>query len=533
MVHLLPEIIFHIGEHIPPSDLPSCVRVSKDWHAALSGLLFRAIDLSRDRISPQCSPSVIRHHIRYLRFLSEFPLEYLNLRECNQLTTLRLDISQDYSLVHNNGRTQVPPSVLHGLTLHSSTTNSRPSAHTQQVVSTLFPALVQSHAATLTWITLSCGAIPETSMLWEAVGSCPKLIGLELFSLGIPAEQAASFWNACSRIKSLCIYHCSLPLPSDEAQLGNVSFPCLEELTWQQVLDFPDNHLLQLLETMPALRSFFWQSSDSPNVSELIPNGLWRLAELGQLQFIQSLSFRDPVFTDQVLSTILRLTKQLTSLSVPSTGFGPLALSTLREQRMLPHMKRLCLSACEAVSSSMIQEIMQSCADLEVLEAETLYSSDILGCLGWTCKRLRRLTIGIVIDSVSPAQLWRHVVWQSPHRLNLKARVEDQETVLGYIASLTQLESLALKRQDEADGLRTALDLGVDKGLIKLATLTRLREFEVPSFSQHMDVPEIEWMIENWPQLETVAGELNVNRIVNRELKEMFEQHGIRHKQEI
>ncbi|KAF8940664.1 hypothetical protein BGZ52_013407, partial [Haplosporangium bisporale] len=144
-----------------------------------------------------------------------------------------------------------------------------------------------------------------------------------------------------------------------------------------------------------------------------------------------------------------------------------------------------------------------------VLEAETLYSSDILGHLDWTCERLRRLAIGIVIDSVSPAQLWRHVVWQSPHRLNLKARVEDQQMVLQRIASLSRLESLVLKLQGEVDGLRTALDLGVDKGLTKLATLTRLREFEVPSFSQHMDVPEIEWMIEHWPRLEIVAGELN------------------------
>ncbi|KAF9297000.1 hypothetical protein BGZ74_010073 [Mortierella antarctica] len=531
MVHLLPEIIFHIGEHILRSDLPSCVRVSKDWHAALSGFLYRAIDLSLDRKSPSCSPCAIRQHIRYLRFLAEFPLEYLNLRECSQLTTLRLDVSQEYSLVHNNGQTQVPPSMLHGLTLHSSTTNSRLSAYTRQVVSTLFPALVQSHAATLTWITLTCGPIPESSMLWDAIGSCPKLVGLELFSLGIPAEQAAPFWKICSSIKSLSVYHCSLP--SDEAQLNKASFPRLEELSWQQVLDFPDNHLLRLLETMPALRSFSWQSSDSSNISELIPNGLCRLAELSQLQTIRLLSFTDPVFTDQVLSTILRLTEQLTNLSVPSTGFGPLAFGTLREQGMLPHMKRLCLTACEAVSSRMIQEILQSCVALEVLEVETLYSSDILECLGWACGGLRQLTIGIVINSVSPAQLWHHVVWQSPHRLNLKARVEDQETVLGYIASLTRLESLKLKRQDEVDDLRTALDFGGDKGLTKLATLTRLREFEVPSFSQHMDVPEIEWMIEHWPRLETVTGELNVNRIVNRELKEMLEKHGIQHRQEV
>ncbi|KAG0034753.1 hypothetical protein BGZ81_003451 [Podila clonocystis] len=531
MVHLLPEIIFHIGEHILRSDLPSCVRVSKDWNAALSGFLYRAIDLSPDRIWPQCSPCAIQHHIRYLRFLAEFPLEYLNLRECNQLTTLRLDISEEYSFVNNNGRTQVPPSVLHGLTLYSSTTNNRPSARTRQVVSTLFPILIQSHAATLTWITLTCGNIPESSMLWIAAASCSNLVSLELFSLGIPTEQAASFWKVCASIKSLSVHHCSLP--SDEAQLSKISLPRLEELSWQQVLDFPDNHLLQLLESMPALRSLSWQSSDSPNISELIPNGLCRLTALGQLQSIQSLSLTDSVFTDQVLSTILRSTGQLTSLSVPSTGFGPLAFGTLRERGMLPHMKRLCLTACKAVSSGMIQETLQSCAALEVLEAETLYSNDILGCLGWACEGLRRLTIGIVIDSVSPAQLWRHVVWQSSHRLNLKARVEDQETVLGYIGSLTRLECLMLKRQDEADGLRTALDLGVDKGLTKLAGLTRLREFEVPSFSQHMDVPEIEWMIEHWPQLETVSGELNVNRIVNRELKEILEQHGIRHRQEV
>ncbi|KFH70771.1 hypothetical protein MVEG_03619 [Podila verticillata NRRL 6337] len=533
MVHplALPELVFHIGKHILPSDLPSCVRVSKDWHAALFGFLFRAIDLSPDRISPQCSSGEIQHHIRYLRFLAEFPLEYLNLRGCNQLTTLRLDISQEYSFVHNNGRTHIPPSVLHGLTLHSSTTNSRSSAHTRQVVSTLFPALIQSHTATLTWITLTCGAIPESSMLWDAIESCSRLVGLELFSLGIPAEQAATFWKVCSGVKSLGVYHCSLP--ENDAQLGKVSFPRLEELSWQQVLDFPDGHLLRLLETMPVLRSFSWQSSDSSNISEMVPNGLCRLAELGQLLCIRSLSFADPTFTDTVLSTLLRSTEQLTCLSVPSTGFGPLAFGTLREQGLLPHMKQLCLTACEAVSSGMIQEILDSCPELEVLEAETLYSSDILGRLDWTCERLRRLAIGIVIDSVSPAQLWRHVVWQSPHRLNLKARVEDQQMVLQRIASLSRLESLVLKLQGEVDGLRTALDLGVDKGLTKLATLTRLREFEVPSFSQHMDVPEIEWMIEHWPRLEIVAGELNVSRIVNLELKEMLERHGVRHQQEI
>ncbi|KAF9423936.1 hypothetical protein BGZ94_008133 [Podila epigama] len=436
-----------------------------------------------------------------------------------------------------------------------------------------------------------------------ALESCIHLAGLELFSLVVPSIRATSFWKVCSGLKCLGFFHCAIPeIPGrvqvDPSVLQNnmlaplqspqqqqqqqqlrekdlvTCFPRLEKLYWQQVLDFSETSFVQLLKTMPSLKSLSWQTSrdntsNTLSASESMVVGLGRHAEFGHFKHLHSLELSDPQCTDQALSAILSCLSNLTVLSVPGTGFGPLAFQALKQTRVLYNLKELVLEDCDAVTSTMIQEIMTRCTELEVLEAGILYSSDILSSLtamdqenghvidnddndgkdatSWACVKLKRLAVTIAMNSISAEQRWRSAFWQSQNRWRMKARVKDQKRVLAKLATLTRLEYLELRGTARVEGrwgeqdasissssssssslpLDCVLDLQLQKGLDQLAPLVQLCEFQVPSCAQHMDILEIEWMLEQWPLLQRVSGQFNVNRIVNNELTQILNDRGI------
>ncbi|KAG0326772.1 hypothetical protein BG004_002904, partial [Podila humilis] len=545
MVHPLsiPDIIFHIGERILINDLPSCVRVSKAWHFTLSNFLYRVIELSPNHVSPRCSsPTAIQHQIRYLRFLAEFPNDYLTLTGCNQLTTLRIDITQTYTYLRNSDVPRVPFSLLHGLTQRFDRLTGGMPLRTLQVVSIFIPNLIRNHVSTLTWVTLTCGALPaSSSLLWDAMGACPKLVGLDLFSMTIPSVHATSFALVCKRLKSLGVYHCTLP-HIDEATLDQITFPDLTEFSWQQVEQISDVHFLRILAKMPQLQSFSWQTGSEPrnDFSGTVPAALRTIAADGFFLQLRSLTAASQgYFSDDDLAHILQHTPNLTCLSVSGTGFGVKAFDALRGQGKLAHMKKLQLAGCLNLPSALVQAILQCCFELEVLEAEVLLTDDIAADVPWVCTNLKRLSVGVLLaeciysnDSmyVTSEKRLDQTAWVSLKQLHKATRLKGQMLVLDRIATLTRLESLEFTYSTaNRDRSMWTTELLVDNGLTKLESLIRLKEFGLPIGVQCMDFPEIDWMIEHWPQLERVSGDLHVNSIVNRELIQRLAEHGIEH----
>ncbi|KAF9291874.1 hypothetical protein BGZ74_000306 [Mortierella antarctica] len=99
-----------------------------------------------------------------------------------------------------------------------------------------------------------------------------------------------------------------------------------------------------------------------------------------------------------------------------------------------------------------------------------------------------------------------------------KVRSQLQKQVYGRLARLTKLQVLQLGHEIEhtdeightsgvvGDPQEECLDLTLESGLGALSTLKKLRQLNVECVYHHMDDEDFKWMVDNWPELETVWG---------------------------
>ncbi|KAG0091296.1 hypothetical protein BGZ93_005154 [Podila epicladia] len=99
-----------------------------------------------------------------------------------------------------------------------------------------------------------------------------------------------------------------------------------------------------------------------------------------------------------------------------------------------------------------------------------------------------------------------------------KVRSQLQKQVYGRLARLTKLQVLQLGHEVEyrdeigytsgvvGDPQEECLDLTLESGLGVLNTLKKLRQLNVEWMYHHIDDEDFKWMVNNWPELETVRG---------------------------
>jgi hypothetical protein len=124
------------------------------------------------------------------------------------------------------------------------------------------------------------------------------------------------------------------------------------------------------------------------------------------------------------------------------------------------------------------------------------------------CQTLRILASSKQTPNVSLTPQVRHAL-----RMN-QGTLEIQQRILGRLASLTHLKilELSLKAHDYAmyNGYFNfnvdTLALTLDSGLDQLAALKDLEMFGFEGCNHAIDLPEIQWMIQNWPRLKAMRG---------------------------
>lgn len=133
----------------------------------------------------------------------------------------------------------------------------------------------------------------------------------------------------------------------------------------------------------------------------------------------------------------------------------------------------------------------------------------------WVCLGLKTLHVIMTGDSQN--------VW-----LNRSL----QHRLFHQLGRLSQLQHLSLGHcilwMYENGYSHHGLDFTLDAGLENLSGLKKLEELNLEGIYQRMGERDVEWMLENWPRLRVVEGELHHRREERLKLNELMEKRGFK-----
>ncbi|KAF9347270.1 hypothetical protein BGX26_001238 [Mortierella sp. AD094] len=164
---------------------------------------------------------------------------------------------------------------------------------------------------------------------------------------------------------------------------------------------------------------------------------------------------------------------------------------------------------------------MTSCPVLVEFQAPSLSSLDIYGVVwedtndkgairykfhphDWVCLNFRRLEVYI-------------------H--GLEGRQKCQRPILHQLSRLKKLEILNIESHNHnSESLsHDGLDLRLKYGLDISASLKRLEKISFDGLWQRLDVQDVKWMLQEWPNLKGFQGKPHVNKVVCRRIEAIFE----------
>ncbi|KAG0003394.1 hypothetical protein BGZ80_005800 [Entomortierella chlamydospora] len=257
-----------------------------------------------------------------------------------------------------------------------------------------------------------------------------------------------------------------------------------------------DKHLniLACFPNLVNLRLSFMNSKFNLNGFEKVA-GVWTQ--------LQELTAPGCEISDENLALVISNMNRVKRLVVPGADFGPLALAALRPH--FPHLKELNMSLSAINMGAATVEILASCSQLQSLTADRVAGWRVREGEEWACQQsLKSLEVCFVLSRPNP-------------------KYRQQQLIFERISELRNLERLDISNRKIPDrDLRYTLDFRLGRGLGVLKTLKALREFHFEYTKQWMETEEVEWMLENWPQLEVVMGPLNVDNDIDARLKSLF-----------
>ncbi|KAF9352289.1 hypothetical protein BGX34_012225 [Mortierella sp. NVP85] len=444
----LPEILQSIASYVPDSSLSACARVSKTWHQGFIPFIWRDVRLQ------DCLPEAARAYsdlIRTLHISYELPQEHIALR-CPNLSTL--DIEKTHL---DSDRTE----------------------------------FILEHPS-LTCLKLDNCYPKAFAMLWEKILGLYNLKDLTVIGMTICREDAHSFWQVCTRLERLDINFIKIDVPH---YLLSVEFPRIQNLRISNPREEDFSWILKFLQNCPNLATWYLAMDDR------IP------PELFAYEFAEMVSARTWPYLERVetwtctmnlaLSKIMAGMQRITSLKFPCMegNFGPDCMEPLRSH--FSNVKELNLRNDKGLTSSMAQEILSSCSILEVLKVHRIDATDVAAGRPWVCLRLKNLAACFRFDPTTIDDL--------------------QPLVFDQLSRLLRLEQLHVDGRPNENGweypdFQETLDLRLEKGLDKLSTIRSLCQISFRNTLQKMTEEEIKWMLQHWPRLSQVRGQLNYTK---------------------
>ncbi|KAF9146657.1 hypothetical protein BGX30_011849 [Mortierella sp. GBA39] len=336
------------------------------------------------------------------------------------------------------------------------------------------PTLVRLNP-TITHLYVNSGNFATTSGFWMAVFTTlknPRRLDFHDFGV-LQGDALDAFWRACSRFEEISVKW----------------FKMCSNLTKLHILN---------------------------NYAEFPIEAFAKALELQTWAQLTDLALTGSGGSDDPLSLVTRQLPPLGRFQHESAGFGPRSFAFL-QPRLFDNVKTLDIQRCNGLLSRTILDILTGCSLLEVLKAFSVSVSDPRSNPeSWICLRPKHLEVFFVTDST---------------RSN-----DDGELVFKQLSRLERLETLNLNvhhtwalswdifsRAKKLSSLRWRLD----SGLQHLSTLRRLRTLTIDSLRHDAQMEDVQWMLVQWPVLETVTCSLSQDPLTRKRFVNLFRQHNV------
>ncbi|KAI8349988.1 hypothetical protein B0O80DRAFT_458802 [Mortierella sp. GBAus27b] len=486
----LQEVRHHLAEHLTRPDLAAMTRVCKSWHGSFTPFLYREILFTATKMYG-ANPSVetIEANANYIHAVLIYEEHLYHPLEA--LTKLESICFRGFGGVKN------------------------PETWTR-----LGTLLRQNPELQTLTVTVSGEGDHMHGFMEALASSCPKLHTLVMDFQSLDGECTRLLLDTAVRLEVLSIFECDLVSPDTMerwpvfANIQNLSFRPRQ----------PVERYLEILRRCPQLKS----------LTCLVGDGLW-ISEFSEViaahcPHLESLDIgrQDVRHRWSDVSSILDSCRKLTKFTMNHTD-----LDGFNFQRSLnrhfSYLTHLDLYGCRTVTSPTVQQVMTSCPRLEYLQAESLDACDILGiAMADTSDAGDESNGGQQEDNrVIHPQEW---VCTGLRTLSLYIRGlmnepdEWQREVLRQLSRLTRLEVL---RVGDYDGpSEDGLDLTLGSGLGILSSLN-LRELDFTGVRQEMDENDVKWILEAWPRLSHLLGELHHDYQRRYELQCILRRRGL------
>lgn len=245
----------------------------------------------------------------------------------------------------------------------------------------------------------------------------------------------------------------------------------------------------------------------------------------------------------------------LTRFEARRSDFAGESFRALKGRGHFRTLRQLDLFQCTGLESWMTVEILNECPLLENFDGRQIFAHDIVYTQssrmrhqsgqgsrekdghessddGWACKSLRYLELHITgfigdgseQDVAMQRQVFRKLAQlEQLVYLSIGGRSSSRATVQQQSTTATAADSTTL---NEAEAVRTregGLELRLGSGLSQLATLRRLRMLRFSGSQQQMTMEDVEWMINNLPELKIVQGRLHSDPQEQENLEKILE----------
>ncbi|KAK3810172.1 MAG: hypothetical protein J3Q66DRAFT_391321 [Benniella sp.] len=444
----LPEILSHIASYVHERSRPACARVSKGWYQAFIPHIWKDIYLTTRRPELEAMPRY-SHHVKKLYVGVENLIP--DLPQCPNLQSLTLS--------------KYPGST----------------------------ELILNHPH-MTSLWLSQGQLLRD--LWTILPQLHSLRDLSLTSINISEQETDTFWQLCTRLEQLRVWHVSIP---HQGQLSSMAFPNLKKLIVGFTKDVPT--ILEFMSRCPNLAVLRWTArpyrQDSYDLIERIAARTW--------PHLHSFSFeRQNIPVDDLINVMNSLQRMTRLEAACLSVIPPDTMDLLR-----PHFASLTnLKLNPYADPSIAQEILSSCPLLESFSFDQVDATAVAEGKPWVCTRLGFLAMHFQFDPLTISEI--------------------QPRVFEQIARLYRLGYLWLCRGYDKPPFQTTADLRLENGLDKLSTLRSLRSITFQGSIQKMGEKEIEWMLEHWMSLEKINGKCNaVDPVMQEKLVQLLKEHGV------
>ncbi|KAG0207647.1 hypothetical protein BGX28_001165 [Mortierella sp. GBA30] len=407
------------------------------------------------------------------------------------------------------------------------------------------------------WRTLSAASDHGHSEILLPSSTSTRIEHLECVFTRIPHSHIEVFLDAFSNLETLVIQHCTFD-PNFPLELlrGKRPYPRLRALTLATNTGLDLATQIELIRLFPEINSLSWSIMGTQH---LVVSEFCALLSK-DCRKIESLVLSDRNLESSHLSRILdsipRLTRFFLRFDTLSSMFNDLdVMRAMRRHfptltdvefgqvrssvrcatvfeflRGCPNLQRLAaFGRLDCSRQGMLEQntstvpttvAAEVSTDATSLEPATPLSNqaaldDFVKDSPWVCLGMKQLHMILTGDSQNA---WQNRTLQQHLFLQLGRLKELQTLSLGHCILWMYENGFSYH----------GLNFTVDAGLAKLAGLEKLEQLNIEGIYQHLEERDVEWMLEHWPKLKVVEGELHHKKDKREKLDAIMEQSGFK-----